>query len=512
MEVQQRLFNNGLCQKGAVSELNKNYIAILVVAALCVTVTQLPSSISEPGLALSSPGYTPASDGYGHISGVPYQWQEINGFCQWSALSMALRHAGAPLDLHNLFAASGIGFSAGYIRYEDLTVFIAGAMLRQMEPLPTIANLYGLDIDIYMDDDTGIGIAYGPAMVAWGLNYTDIEGWNGTLDLIRTTVDDGYPLAIWTDPYYLPPSDYDFARTMGIQSVDTGSGHTVLCIGYNDTAGEVIIMDPGVGAFGENFGFPDDGRWLYSVNYSTLQNAMKDMSYGSVVVKTGSGPPDDFESSLASYICDRLRGVRSSYGEGVEDVFFANFGADAFRGLSYDLTKDSIIAYLDDVSSDKDDRYYTLILTGLQMEMGITLQHLSYRESLKALPQILVDLDLEHFLESASPAVSHLAVLSENASLIDPYYTVNGTILTQTLTNIADLYYETEDLEGAIEYHEQDLEDIRGHLVGIADAWDAAADALESAVREDTTMQLVIASGFVVVIAIIVVLYRRRSA
>ncbi|MFW9803245.1 MAG: C39 family peptidase [Candidatus Thorarchaeota archaeon] len=491
--------------------MNRNRIAIMIVAAVCVTVMQLPSSISEPGLAISSPGYTPASDGYGHISGVPYQWQEINGFCQWSALSMALRHAGAPLDLHSLFAASGIGFSAGYIRYEDLTVFLPGAMFRQMEPLPTIANLYGLDIDIYMDDDIGIGIAYGPAMAAWGLNYTDIDGWTDTLDLIRTTVDDGYPLAIWTDPYYLPPSDYDLARTMGIQSADTGSGHTVLCIGYNDTASEVTIMDPGVGAVGENFGFPDDGRWLYSVNYSTLQNAMKDMGYGSVVVKAGSGPPDDFESSLVSYICERLRGVRSSYGEGLENVFYANFGADAFRGLSYDLTKESIIAYLDDVSSDKDDRYYTLIITGLLMEMGITLQYLSYRESLKTLPSILAGLDLEPFLESASAAVSHLAVLSENASLIDPYYTVNGTILTQTLTNIADLYYETEDLESAIEYYEQDLVDIRDHLIEIADAWVAAADALESTSREDTTMQLVIASGLVAVIAIIAVLYRRRS-
>jgi hypothetical protein len=424
---------------------------------------------------------------------------------------MGLRHAGAPLDLHNLFAASGIGFSAGYIRYEDLAVFLSGAMLRQMEPLPTIASLYGLNIDIYMDDDIGIGIAYGPAMIAWGLNYTDIEGWTGTLDLIRTTVDDGYPLAIWTDPYYLPPSDYDFARTMGIQSADTGSGHTVLCVGYNDTASEVMIMDPGVGAFGENFGFPDDGRWLYSVNYSTLQNAMKYMGYGSIVVKTGSGPPDDFASSLASYVCERLRGDRSSYGEGLEDVFFANFGADAFRGLSYDLTKESIIAYLDDVSSNKDDRFYTLITTGLQIEMGITLQYLSYRESLKTLPRILADLDLDAFSESANQALPHLAVLSENASLIDAYYPANGTILTQTFTNIADLYYETDALEAAIDYYEQDLEDVRGHLIAIADAWVAAADALEAAFQgADITVQLAIASGLVIVIAVLVVLYRRR--
>jgi hypothetical protein len=492
--------------------LNKNYIALMIAAALCVTVMQLPSSISEPGLVISSPSYQPASEGYGHISGVPYQWQEINGFCHWSAISMALRHAGSPLDLHNLFAASGIGFSAGYIRYEDLAVFLPGVGLRQMEPLPTIAELYGLDIDIYMDDDIGIGTAYGPAMVAWGLNYTDIDGWTGVLNLIRTTIDDGYPLAIWTDPYYLPPSDYDIARTMGWQSEDTGSGHSVLCVGYNDTAGEVEIMDPGVGAFGEDFGYPYDGRWSYSVNYSQLDKAMRYMSYGSVVVKTGSGPMDDFTTNLASYICDRLRGDRSSYGEGLENIFFANFGADAFRGLSYDLTSESIITYLDDVSSDKDDRFYTLIKIGLLLEMGLTLQYLSYRQSLKALPRILPELDLETLSESASQALPHLAVLSENASLTDPYYLVNGTILTQTLTNIANLYYETDDLEAALEHYDQDLENIRGHLIVIADTWNAAADALEAAIQGiDFTVQLVITSGLLVVIIVAVVLNRRRS-
>jgi hypothetical protein len=272
-------------------------------------------------------------------------------------------------------------------------------------------------------------------------------------------------------------------------------------------------MDPGVGAFGEAFGFPDDGRWLYSVNYSTLEDAMRYMSYGSVVVKTGNGPPDDFTTSLASYICDRLRGDRSSYGEGLEDIFFANFGADAFRGLSYDLTKESIISYLDGVSSYKEDRFYTLIETGLQLEMGFTLQYLSYREGLKALPNILTELDLEAFSESASQALPHLAVLSENASWIDLYYPVNGTIVTRTFTNLADLYYETDDLEAALEQYDQEFEEIRGHLLAIADIWTAAADALERALQDDGTLTLVIGSSSIVGIVVLVVVFiRRRSS
>jgi hypothetical protein len=483
------------------------FAAILFVIVLCLPTdtVSLPSNRQDTT-------FKPSAEGYGYLSEIPYQWQEINGFCHWSALAMALRHAGAPLDLHNLFAASGIGFSAGYIRYEDIAFFLPGAMLRQMEPLPTIANLYGFNIDIYMDDDTGIGTVYAPAMVAWGLNYTDLDGWTGTLDLIRTTIDDGYPLLIWTDPYYLPPSDYDIARTIGLQSEDTGTGHSVLCVGYNETAGEVIIMDPGVGAFGENYGFPDDGRWLYSLNYSTLDNAMRFLGYGSVVVKTGSSPPDDFTTCLASYICDRLRGDRSSYGEGLENIFFANFGADAFRGLSLDLTKESIINYLDDVSSNKEERAYTLFNTGLLIEQGITLQYLSYREGLKTLPNILTELDLEAFSESAIQALSHMSVLSENASLIDPYYPANGSIVTQTFTNLAELYYETEDLETALEQYDHELEEICGHLIAIADIWTESADALEAAIDGDGVLTLVLVSTSMVGIVVLVVVFLRRRS
>jgi hypothetical protein len=164
------------------------------------------------------------------------------------------------------------------------------------------------------------------------------------------------------------------------------------------------------------------------------------------------------------------------------------------------------------VSSDKDDRFYTLIITGLQIEMGLTLQYLSYREGLKVLPSMLTELDLEAFSESASQALPHLAVLSENASWIDAYYPVNGTIITQTFSNIADLYYETDDLGAALDQYDQELEDIRGHLLAIAETWIAAADALEAAFQgTDLTVQLVIASGLVVVIMVAVVLNRRRS-
>ncbi|MFW9793045.1 MAG: hypothetical protein ACFFEE_01985, partial [Candidatus Thorarchaeota archaeon] len=41
----------------------------------------------------------------GEVSNVPYVWQELNGFCYWATLSMALQSIGVQLDLAEVFAA-----------------------------------------------------------------------------------------------------------------------------------------------------------------------------------------------------------------------------------------------------------------------------------------------------------------------------------------------------------------------------------------------------------------------
>ncbi|MFQ5831603.1 MAG: C39 family peptidase [Candidatus Thorarchaeota archaeon] len=494
-------------------KVNSSYKTAALAVIICLTALQLTTPAIAPDIVTTDHVHSPAIEGYGHISGVPYQWQEINGFCHWSALSMALQYAGAPLDLRNLFAASGIGFSAGYIRYEELAVFLPGAALRQMEPLPTLADLYGLDIDIYYDDDSGFGSFYGPAMDAWGLNYTDTNGWTDTINLIRTTIDEGYPIVVWTDPYYLPAIDYDIARDLGLQSEDTGSGHAVLLVGYNDTAGTAEVMDPGVGAFGEYFGFPDDGRWHYEVDYISLKHAMNPIGYGCIVVRPNTGPPEDFVSRLASYICERLRGDRASYGEGLENIFFANFGADSFRGLAYDLTPDEIAAYLDDFSSNVEERYYGLIGIGMQMEGMLALQYLSFREGLKALPGILSDLDLDEFLERGLEALPHFEVLSDNSSLIEIGYSGNATIVTETFSRVAEAYRESGDLNAALADSDEELSEIRGHLIAIADLWNAAASSLESALLGAIELphSMITSAGAIVVISLAVLARRRRS-
>ncbi|MFX0106760.1 MAG: C39 family peptidase [Candidatus Hodarchaeota archaeon] len=484
---------------------------ILIVAGLILTALQTPSSSPASGQLVAVDSTNPAAD-YGHISGVPYQWQEINGFCHWAALSMALQHAGTPLDLHTLFAASGIGFSAAYLRYEQYALHLPGVMFKQMEPLPIIADLFGLNITLYLDNSEGFGALYAQAMDAWGIEYTNINGWSNSLNLLKATIDEGHPLVIWTDPYFLPAIDYNLARNLGLQSEDTGSGHAIVVIGYNDTSETVEILDPGVGSFGEYYGFPDDGRWFYQANYTSLDNAWSALGYGSIVIAPAGESNPDFTTNLISYILDRLRGDRTSYGTGFEDAFFWNFGADAFRGLGYDFTIDGLISYLDEFGSDILTRAGLLASLGFSLEATLDLQYLSFRKALTTLPLLLPELDLTDFVEAGEHCFSDFEVLSDNSSLIDPYYQGGATILSETLIDAAMDYVESEDITESLSQYEEELSEIADHLEAIANAWSAAATALETAASGNDEVPVLIAGGVVIVfvVAMVLVLFRRR--
>ncbi|MFX1264551.1 MAG: BtrH N-terminal domain-containing protein [Promethearchaeota archaeon] len=492
-------------------KLNSSCKSIVIVTVLTLVLLQPVSSQSGP--VHTCPGYNPSSEGYGHISGVPYQWQEINGFCHWSALSMALQYAGAPLDLGSLFAASGIGFSASYLRFEDLTMFLPGAFFKQMEPLPVIADIFGLNISIYFDTNEGFGSIYGQALSGWGIEFTEINGWTGALELLKKTIDEGYPLEVWTDPYHLPPRDYDIARDLGLESEETGSGHAVVIVGYNDTASTVEIMDPGVGAGGIEFGYPDDGRWYYETNYTNLKDAWSPLGYGAVIVRPNGAAIGEFEESLVSYLLDRLQGDRTSYAAGFENVFFWNFGADAYRGLALDLTPAGIAGFLDEVSTSSETRCRYLKGLSMELEGFLGIQYLSFRGALATLPSLLPDLDLEAFTDIGRESLSHFEAISDNATMVDYDYSGGNTILTQTFDDIISAYETSGNLEAALSQNEPKLNEIQDHLLAIADAWTAAAAALESACygAVDVLTPLIAAGSTCVVVVLVVFMRRRRS-
>jgi hypothetical protein len=97
--------------------------------------------------------------------------------------------------------------------------------------------------------------------------------------------------------------------------------------------------------------------------------------------------------------------------------------------------------------------------------------------------------------------------------MVDYDYSGGNTIVTQTFEDIIDAYDISGDLEAAFSQNDLQLNEIRDHLHAIADAWTAAAAALESAHSGgvDPTFPLIAVGGTIVVVVSVSILRRRRT-
>ena len=474
------------------------------------------------GVPLSSPLSLPngltqevslSNTGYGHIEGIPYVWQEVNGLCYWSSVDMALQYAGIDIDLRQFFAASGIGFSAAYIMIDDIQLFVAGMGFRQQQQIPAIAELLGVDYIAYFDSNSPWIQTVEPLWARAGFDLELVDGSDQAFEKMKDAIDEGYPAILWVDPYWLPAIDYvelrDYLRPQNPAS--PSSGHAIVVIGYNDTSGEVEVLDPGVGAFGEYHGYPSDGRYHYSMNYSTLDIAWNTLGYGNVVIRSSGEPVESQEQRIGNYLVERLLGNRTSYAPDLEDVFFASFGEQAFRGLSLDTTVDGISTYLDQFDYI-DEKISVLQFTGYSHELFMTLQYIAFRGGLESLPSLLPSYDLTRVLELGRNAYPHMAALSANESLTDLGYGLNGSLLSTTYMSISESYATSHDLDSALEENAQGIEALAAHFLAIADAWQAAGEALQS-ILEESPPVLFMTVGIGVLttgIFVVLVVVRRR--
>ena len=449
------------------------FMAILVLAAIPISAnrpTTSPTSVHQSSQL--------AYEGDGLLSEVPYVWQEINGFCAWAATAMAMQHAGAPVELHDLFALSTIGFSYAYIRFNDTMLMFPGAIYQQIEPTKLATDLYGLNLSIYLDGGLTGAELQTQLWASQGINAQLLDGQTAAFNLMRQSIDDGYPLIASVDPSWLPPQDYDILRNQGL----TGGGHGVLITGYNDTSRLATILDPGVGSFGEDFGYPDDGRYKYNISYFELNGAWSSRYYISVLIKPGGDPVDDLSSVLGPHIRDRLLGVGSSYSPDAASAYIWQFGEKGFRAMSSDMTVEGLSSFLsvfDGIQNEREFKTSLLHFIGLGLEAQTTLQYLSYRTALAQLPALMPDTNLTDFTVAGEQALPHFDALADNSSLINPgNLTFRGSLAFGTFWHIADMYNSTGEMEDALEHFRTDLTTISAHLLGIADSWQAAGNAL----------------------------------
>jgi hypothetical protein len=439
-----------------------------------------------------------------YIEDIPYVWQEINGFCHWSSLSMALQHIGLPLKLHDVFTATGIGFSAVYIQFEDIMMLIPGSNYRQLYQAQYLEAFQGIDYIVIVDNTTEAGLNLAIAMDFWNLDYQTIEGAIEAQETLCQSIDDGYPLLLWVDPYYLPVHDYDILRDLNLHSSDTGSGHAVLAIGYNDTSQEVSIMDPGVGALGEDVAYPSDGRWHYTINYTDLALAREYVGFGAIQIKPGSQVENTSNSDYSTFIYQRLLGIPASYELVDVDSSIVSCGAKAFQKMSIDLTPGNLANFLFDLELNK-LIHNKLIELSISLEQMITLQHLSFRYALKCLPAFLPEYDLSTMQIHGQAALPHFEVLSTNASLTTFDPTSYSSLIKDTFWGIAEHFEHSDDIYESVAHFSENLVLIQTHLNGIAAAWNNAGQALQFLVNAPLTQSIITVIFIGVVIALIVV-------
>jgi len=180
---------------------------------------------------------------------------------------------------------------------------------------------------------------------------------------------------------------------------------------------------------------------------------------------------------------DKLLGTGTSYFPTSANAYVGQFGHAGFRGLSTDLTSDGLKTYLsifDDIEDEVNFKAALLYFIGLGLEAQVTLQYLSFRTALYALPSLMPDTDLTEFVTAGEVALPAFDGLADNTTLIYPgnLSVANGFIVS-TFRGIADAYNASGDLDASMIPFESDLETITGNLLTIADSWQAAGMVLD---------------------------------
>ncbi len=449
-----------------------------IAALILIVLLVVPITAQEPAAIVDSQSQFTVSDA-GLLPPQEYVWQEMNGFCAWAATTMAMQYAGVDVSMYDVFAATTIGFSFAYFRFDDTLLMYPGALYQQVEPTQFLADQYGVNYTIYVGDTIPSLEQNVQVWESEGIQVGILEGQTDAFDLMRRTIDLGYPLLISVDPAYLPAYDYDFLRLEGL----TGGGHGILIVGYNDTEASATILDPGVGSFGEHFGYPDDGRGNYTqILYTALIDAWSSRYYISNTFLPGTPPSTPVDDQLGPMVRDKLLGVGQIYSPNSPNALVGKFGQAGFRQMSSDITAEGLKSFLsvfDGVDDETNFKASLLFYIGAGLEAQVTLQYLSYRTALASLPALMSETNLTAFVDAGGDALPAFENLVDNSTLIFPgnLTQMTGSVAT-TFLEIAEAFNASGDIDATLAPYEATLNSISADLLTIADSWRDAGNAL----------------------------------
>jgi hypothetical protein len=452
-------------------EMTRMKSSSIVVLAF---VMLLAIPVGTQGATPPQPTFAPAADSL--LEPQEYVWQEIN----WAATAMAMQYAGVDLDLYDIFAASTIGFSFAYFRFDDSLLIFPGALLTQVEPTDFLARLHGVNYTQYFGSNIPDLEQTQQVYASQGINTGVLDGETAAMNFMRTTIDSGYPILTSVDPLFLPATDYDFLRERDL----SGGGHGIVVVGYNDSSQLVTYLDPGVGSFGEDFGYPADGRGNYStISYTLLLNAWSSRYYITSTFLPSTTPSVTIDSQLGPMVRDKLLGTGTTYFPTSANAYVGQFGEAGFRGLSNDITPEALKSYLslfDDIEDEVNFKAALLYFIGIGLEAQVTLQYLSFRTALYSLPTLMPETDLTAFVAAGETSIPAFDDLADNSTLIFPGNLSQASgFVASTFRGIADAFNSSGDIDASLASYESDLASISEDLLTIADSWQAAGLILD---------------------------------
>jgi hypothetical protein len=325
-----------------------------------------------------------ASMAVGLLTGVPFLWQEADGFCHYAGQGMLFNHLGYAHTIEEMVETNLVPYSPIYLR-------------GQFTGVPGIFSCQS-------ESD----MAWNGAIRNTACSLEVLSGWTAYVARVEGLVDGGTPAETSVDPYYLPQPDYDPLREHGIHS-----GHAVVLVGYTDSS--VVINDPGVGLalFGEE-PLPDPqlrgknvvvplGVFRLAVENSLGTNYLL-LSY------LPFGSPVTSESLLLASLEKallRLSGDVTSYDEDLVQYLqpaSPTFGRDAVAALAQDMNP-ATFTY-----------WYQYILAYYGGNLGATLEYLeACYWYLVGMSGVALGAPAEYYQDVPYPYGASMSALAESA-------------------------------------------------------------------------------------------------
>ncbi len=163
------------------------------------------------------------------VNGVPYISQETNFYCRFASITMLIKYYVEDVTLKEILYNSGIGYSVLYFRPIKLKP-LPGVGVCQLGDYTSkfLAPLYGLSHEI------------------WRANPVK-DGWNQYWPKLKEKIKQDLPVLTDVDALSLPKYKEYFNPPNG-----TVSGHSIVIVGFNESAGLIYYNDPGLVLLGED--------------------------------------------------------------------------------------------------------------------------------------------------------------------------------------------------------------------------------------------------------------------